>query len=191
MDYIYLPNSLDYIEDHAFQWSSSLSVIVAPKNTYLRPLSFRDSMNIEEVSQQNGMPLNDIIHQSFDNLPLHQLCYDPNVTLDSLPTMINQMSENESKTVDSFSMNALHILCVNPNATYEMISKLVTAFPSWRSMKSNERLTPVIMYIKCKYGHAATNVIENKERLSLDDFLHHSILSQDDIAHMLALDDQM
>ena len=73
----------------------------------------------------------DILQQRFDNLTLHQVCYDPAITLDSLTKAIKQINESNNdddyKHVDAFDMNALHILCYNPNATDEMISTLVAA----------------------------------------------------------------
>lgn len=200
----HVPKSLQYLGPKAFHGCSNLSIIAIPDHVTISPDAFKDCTLINRVKEEvqsttdtttSSKAAGDYkflrYQHRFANLPLHKVCYDPNLDLDTLKTCIATTDKNSLNKIDSFSMNALHILCANPNVTHCMISTLITACPSLRTMKSIEGMTPLMMFIKCKgiLSHEAIT-INNVERLSLSHCLRLG-LDWNDIEFIFELDNEL
>ena len=111
--------------------------------------------------------MNTWLENRFDRLPLHQLCYDPNVTLEQLEEFLltnnyhhsrnNNSRDNDTdatssqkESLDSIGMTALHVLACNPYVKPEMIVLLLKYFPASLSMEATlYKMTPFQLYLSC------------------------------------------
>ena len=159
LEYVNLPDTLQSMHKSAFKGCRKLSIIAIPDHVHIPFDSFKRCTLIKEVKEKlinNSVSVTDgyqFLHDQhrFAKLSLHQVCYNPNLTFESLTTNITTAITNETiNNVDMFSLNALHILCMNPNVTPHMISRLVKAHPSLRTMKSMVNMTPLMMYLRLK-----------------------------------------
>ncbi len=193
--HIYLPNQLQTIDREAFKECSNLSIIAVPDHVTIPPKCFDGCTIINTVQQQLNLPDNDynFLHYQhrFANRPLHRVCYDPKLTLQSLTTAIEAVANNSINNTDDFSMNALHILCSNPNVSPRMISTFVKAHPSLRTMRSIDNMTPLMVFMTCKgiVSHAKMTWDE-VERISFHSCLQRRIAWKD-IRCMLLMDAEM
>lgn len=125
------------------------------------------------VSNSNGggirAEMNNWLENRFQNLPLHQLCYDQNVTIEQLEELLlineyhhhhNNVNHNknttqeqismENESFDSIGMTAFHVLACNPRIKPAMIILLSKYFPSFLTMKATlYKMTPFQLYLSC------------------------------------------
>ena len=120
----------------------------------------------EEYSIMNNQSSYDIIEwlkQRFNNLPLHQVCYKPHVSIEQLheglgiyPTdildtknMSNSTTLETKIAVDRMGMTPLHVLICNPNVTIDLVKVLLEARPMLRYVETIQGLTVVDLYLIC------------------------------------------
>ena len=201
--HVYIPNQLQTINSRAFKGCSSLSIIAVPDHVAIPSNCFEDCDLINKVkdllnlSSTNTTTADDdyyfLHHQHrFANRPLHRVCYDPNLTLETLTTTIEAVvGDNLIDAIDDFNMNALHFLCSSPNVSSQMISTFVKACPSLLTMRSIDNMTPLMMLMMCKgivsYDDEEEEV---KERVSLRSCFQCKI-AWNDIECMLVMDAEM
>ena len=110
------------------------------------------------------------LQQRFNNLPLHQVCYDSDVTLERIRRTISQPCNNDMLTaLDEVGMTALHILVCNPFASSLMMNVVAHANSMVNQMvckvKHTPDLSPLDLYLEV--NNLRTNLLYSK--LSLDD----------------------
>jgi hypothetical protein len=109
------------------------------------------------------------LQHRFDNLPIHKVCYDIDVTIDILSSTISKYHDTSSFSVDAMDMTALHILCCNPNVTPEMIAILKANSPEEVNLRDVMGRTPLMMFLKC--NGCCTSIEEQNNLLSIHDLL--------------------
>ena len=125
---IALPPSITSIESRAFEGCKKLAIFEVPPSTSIANDAFVGCSNTSD--ENDDMPVSDLLKQRFDDLPLHRICYDANVSLQQLQTYIDEHGCIDIGKVDKMNCTALHILASNPMATSDMIMILVKAHPS-------------------------------------------------------------
>ena len=162
-----LPSTTHQIHIHAgtFCGCTSLKLIAIDNST---PMSsdFFYNCNILEQRKIDGQnyhtDISTWLHQRFENLPIHQACYNytKTLTINFLSTLIE---ENRSSLTyaDAMGMTILHILCCNPNVTAEMIKLVQTAMTLGKTQnddndddnnKNSGRIIdpPLLLFLKCR-----------------------------------------
>jgi hypothetical protein len=92
------------------------------------------------------------LRQRFDNLPLHQACYNkhkPN-TNQILQNLIQKHGTSILTSTDAMLMTPLHILCSNPTSTLDTIQILKNAQPDVVTMKNVMGKTPLMILLETK-----------------------------------------
>lgn len=101
------------------------------------------------------------LRRRFDDLAIHQACYDANHTndandntqsaelVDRLSTLV-QDNKQALMATDAMGMTPLHTLCCNPRATVEMIQLIVENDPSLRASTDVTDSTPLQLFLKCR-----------------------------------------
>ena len=203
LEYIKLPKSLNSIKYSAFKGCKKLSIISIPDHVHIPFDSFKRCRLINKIRDQlketssSNVVDYQFLHDKhrFANLPLHQICYDPNLTLASLTSNITTAIGNKSiKNVDVFSLNALHILSMNPNVTPHMISTLVKACPSLQNMKSTVNMTPLMMFLRLKCilrNDISVNATSSLDLIRLVRYLIKHGVDWDIIQFIIELEDEM
>lgn len=85
--------------------------------------------------------INTWLKHRFENLPLHELCYNPNVTIEQIQSVLSTSAttnhHNSNDEISTFSllsstdlldMTPLHVLCCNPNVTPKMITYILDLY---------------------------------------------------------------
>jgi hypothetical protein len=100
------------------------------------------------------MSIEQWLDHRFDNLPIHQACYDIEITPTKLSSYIQKNKKKGTlvPAVDAMGMTALHVLCCNPNVTSEMIAILKDAFPEAVNMTNVMNMNPLMLFLKCQVG---------------------------------------
>jgi hypothetical protein len=150
-----IPNTVTTIEYAAFCECPSLISIAIPESvSCILDHAFSECDALEQ-RQVNGcnyhQDINTWLRQRFDNLPLHQTCYNDTSTLNT--TTFNNLIQHHASTLtvnDAMLMTPLHILCCNPTATIEMIKQLQAAEPQAASMENVMNKTPLMILLECK-----------------------------------------
>ena len=81
--------------------------------------------------------------------PLHNLCWDPSVTVEQIEKYIQEHHGNEERatTNDKPRFTALHLLAANPSVTAKMITTYLRLVPDVATMQDNIGETP--LHILC------------------------------------------
>jgi hypothetical protein len=152
---IHIPNSVSIIGHYAFRGCSSLSSIsIPPSVTKIYDGAFSKCHALQQ-RQINGRNCHQYIstwlRRRFDNLPLHQICYNDTSTLDTntLNSLLQQHVSMFTST-DAMLMTPLHVLCCNPTATLEMIQLLIAAQRHTSLMRNAMNKTPLMMLLESK-----------------------------------------
>jgi hypothetical protein len=154
---IIIPDQLTNIGNHAFYQCASLTSITMPEQlTNIGYCAFDECRSLKQ-RQPNGKNYhannNTWLQQRFDDLPLHQACYNNNknalITRSILQNLIQQHASMLTVT-DAMLMTPLHILCCNPTATTEMIQLLKAAQPHASSMRNVMNKTPLMMLLESR-----------------------------------------
>jgi hypothetical protein len=163
----------------AFNNCKSLISIAIPQNaTFVTPPDGYDARNpppfgcctkLERIHIKHSrkIDMNTWLQSRFDNLLLHEICYDPNVTLQRLKSFIqskagnihnniynnsnsnsNSTDNNMGEITDLLDMTALHVLSCNPNVTPKLIETVVKAFPKSTTMEATNNMTPLQLYLR-------------------------------------------
>jgi hypothetical protein len=85
--------------------------------------------------------------QRFNDLPIHQACYDAKVTPEKLSSLILYDNEGTVSSTDAMNMTALHILCSNPNVNAELIRIVKCAIPKAVVMTDLAGMIPIDIFI--------------------------------------------
>ena len=121
---------------------SYIQLIALPKHATFRLDVFAGCPLLFRV---NGMNTN-WIQSRFDDLPLHQLCY--NINYATTDTLASIQTNDQALTVeDAMGMIPLHILCYNPSATPNMIKQLVLKNHNAAQVTNIIGMTPLHMYL--------------------------------------------
>jgi hypothetical protein len=158
-----IPDQVTAIENGAFYGCSLLTSIVVPQSVSLtnrrgrRWFSFGGCTSLEQ-RQPDGMNYHGNadtwLRQRFDNLPLHQACYNNNknalITKSILHDLIQQHDASMLTSTDAMLMTPLHVLCCNPTATIEMIQMLKDVQVEASSMRNVMGKTPLMLLLETK-----------------------------------------
>ena len=157
--YVYIPTLIESIREGAFLGCWSLRCIVLPPQ--MSNLSGDVFENCEALFGRRHRDHHSTEHwlrMRFDNLPLHEACYDPNLTLERLSSLlINYDHIMTESWKDDMDMTALHILCCNPNATPQMIRVLKQARPQEVDCTNISGSLPLGIFLMSK------NILSQKE----------------------------
>lgn len=142
--YAYVPSSIQAMGEGAFLGCWSLRCIALPSHLRndLKGDVFENCEALLSRPHDDDDDYNSTeewLMKRFENLQMHQACYDPNVTMESLSCLINNdfgfdintrgsFNDDNQLPKDAMNMTPLHILCCNPNATPEMIRMLKMAY---------------------------------------------------------------
>ena len=150
---IYIPTSVTTIHRDAFQGCIRLENIIIPENCTHNSIATYNNKTkriygkkwtwnyLDNVIQEEGP---DWLKNRFDNLPLHQLCYNPDITIEALTNIPND--EPFLQSVDKMNMTPLHVLSCNPNTTLEMIQTFASKCPDAALVKTKNDTFPVDLY---------------------------------------------
>jgi hypothetical protein len=168
---IIIPEQLTYIGYHAFAECTSLTSIILPEQlTTIGYRAFNECTSLEQ-RQPNGKNyhanINIWLQHRFDDLPLHQACYNNYnknalITRSILQNLIQQHASSMITVTDAMLMTPLHILCCNPTATLEMIQLLKAAQPHAASMRNVMNKTPLMMLLESK-SHEKYNALHDAD----------------------------
>ena len=145
---ISLPASLTTtIGRRAFKSCSQLQMIALPKHAIVAVNAFEGCSMLNRSNQQNVI---NCLKRRFDDLPLHQLCYNINddiTTMDKeLSTM--QISNQALETQDGLGMTPIHVLICNPCATPDIIRQIVSKNPNAAQVRNVIGKTPLHTYLE-------------------------------------------
>jgi hypothetical protein len=135
---------------------SSLTIVEIPPVTEIKYSAFSQCHALEQ-RQSNGynyhQDVSTWLRRRFDNLPLHQICYDDTSLLDTTSFgkfLLMQQHTSVFTLTDAMLMTPLHVLCCNPTASIEMIQQLKAAQPRAALMKNVMNQTPLMMFLELK-----------------------------------------
>jgi hypothetical protein len=183
---ISIPNQVTTIGMYAFYDCTALASISIPnKVTTIEDYAF-DGCTALNQRQTNGNNYNaDIdtwLHQRFNDLPLHQACFNYNTNTNTqitnksnLHDLIQQHSASMLISTDAMLMNPLHVLCCNPAATLEMIQMLKVAQPDAASRRNVMDKTPLMMLLESKNEDYSTFHDERGQLLPLVGLLEQGL----------------
>ena len=198
LESVIIPNNVTYIEDCAFAYCPSLKCIALPSSLMFIGRRVFDGCDALEQQFLDGINNNFVsidswLSKRFDNLPIHQACYDiteNNMTLDSFKALLDG-NKRTLDTTDSMGMTPLHILSCNPAATRDMI-KMLTCNST--PVKCVNGFSPIMMFLACKgldQGYDKSNYFHTmKHGPKLNDLLKRGLLSED-VEKLLAYDDEV
>lgn len=155
---VHLPSAITTVEYNAFHKYQLLINIVLPRNANVHEHydeAFIVCPKLKAVvanTNYNRTNITTWLNHRFNNLPLHQLCYDPVITSTmQLNLTIQTITNNKGDTLlptDRMGMNSLHILVCNPAASAHLIEMLMTLEPSMSTMETIHRMTPIDLFLK-------------------------------------------
>ncbi len=136
LESVYIPSGLKSIGGDAFLWCSSLRLICIPNTVETIPSFY--GCNTLEQRLKNGTNYHPDtetwLRQRFNNLPIHQVCYEANYDMQSAIDLLSALIQNNKQALagatDAMGMTPLDILCCNPCAPIEMMQLLVENDPS-------------------------------------------------------------
>jgi hypothetical protein len=169
---ITIPARISTLKIHAAAFSNCKSLIslvipnhdnvmfVMPPEGYdaRNPPPFGQCSTLERIHRTSILQnLNEWLQGRYDNFPLHQLCYEPNITDHQLEKFLKCNNNNNNDDVleqlDSLNMTSLHVLACNPNVTPSMITTMVDRYPNaLLDIEAANRMTPIKLYLCCQ-GH--------------------------------------
>jgi hypothetical protein len=182
---IRIPDQVTTIENCAFNGCTALkSINISDQVTTIRDYAFKDCTALVSISipnqvttigdtafsgctalnqrQTNGNNYHRNTHtwlrQRFNDLPLHQACFNYNTNTNNRITNTNNLHDliqqhsgtSMFTSTDAMLMTPLHVLCCNPTATLEMIQMLKAAQPDAASMRNVMNKTPLMMLLESK-----------------------------------------
>jgi hypothetical protein len=140
LEIIFLPNKLRCVEDESFGFCVKLKIFSIPdtvQNTgddiTTGCLRLQNKINdghvrakrLDRSKNDDTKPLGN----RYKNYPLHDLCYNTNVTLKEIGECIAQHGRECASFRDDQQMTALHIIASNPYATPETITAIYKLNP--------------------------------------------------------------
>jgi hypothetical protein len=93
----------------------------------------------------------------FDDLPLHRIFHDPEVSLESIEGVLTQ-NNNDPIMSDAIGLTALYVLACNPRVTSSMFQALIRACPGTELKKSLKGTTAAQLLLDCN-GFAADKIV--------------------------------
>jgi hypothetical protein len=184
---INIPDCVTTIGNSAFYGCSSLTLTVIPQSVRSigfpghRHDAFRECKALKQ-RQANGNNYhansNTWLRQRFDNLPLHQACYNNNkntLTTSNLHNLIQQHGSSMLTSTDAMLMTPLHVLCCNPTATIKMIQMLKAAQPLAASTRNVMNETPLMILLRTKSEKYSAFHDEDGQLLPLVGLLEHGL----------------
>ncbi len=148
---IYIPTSVATINRDVFNYCYRLENIIIPENCSYFKSTFSNEYNskkfnhLDKIIEEYGQ---DWLKHRFNNLPLHQLCHDKEITIEALRSIPDD--DPLLKSVDKMNMTPLHVLSCNPNATLEMIRTLASKYPNAAFVINKNGIFPVDLYLVTK-----------------------------------------
>jgi hypothetical protein len=147
-------NRTQFIQYPPFEKCSSLE-----KGLQLQQLT------MTKTKCQNHDSVMTLLKSRFDNLPLHRLCYDSNITIQRLQSVILSMKQQQQRQQksnsiqkqmiekDELHMTALHVLICNTKATTPMIQTLLDNFThlNFQSSRTINGMTAFQLFLKHNY----------------------------------------
>ena len=156
---IALPPSITSIESAAFENCKKLAIYEVPPSTSIADDAFIGCSNYND--ENDDVPVTDFLKHRFDDLSLHRICFDSDVSTQKLQTYIDEHGCIDVGKVDKMNCTALHILASNPVATSDMIMILVKAHPS--ITQKRDKLGRLFMHYVCENP----NIVLSREILEL------------------------
>jgi len=147
-----LPKNVENVHDKAFLECHTLG---SRQSMTTFAQYEKDESNFEVLKSKENVKW---LRNRYDQLPLHRICIDPNITMSQLEEAIRNCSETTQQK-DKLGLTALHTLCLNRNSTLSMYKFLIEAFPELLNMKitvaknlnrQHEMITPVKLWLKMK-----------------------------------------
>ena len=151
LENIYIPPTVTDIQNRAFACCASLRIINIPDSIQL--IHYQVIYGCHALLTDDSTDFNN--SQQFDQWvknrynPLHNLCWDPSVTVSSIQQYIQQHHDNEERatTTDRPQFTPLHLLAANPSVTGEMIQAYLQLTPDVAIMQDDKGKTP--LHILC------------------------------------------
>lgn len=191
---IQIPNSLSVIGDKAFKDCWDLQYILIPKTCQIAENAFEidDTLMGDEWLKHKWTTMGRIIKGNgdglewlknrFDDLPLHKLCSQSNLTIDQIREISND--DLSLHTFDEMHITPLHVLSCNPSATLEMIRELASKYcPLALVMKDAKDNTAQDLYFDSKNmtnpisDEMTINYLKSRCADNSDSFIHDMITS--------------
>jgi hypothetical protein len=156
---INISDQLTTIGDYAFYRCTALtSISISNQVTTIGRSAFAGCTALNQ-RQTNGINYHadtgTWLRQRFNDLPLHQACFNSNTNThitntSNLCNLIQNSGTSMFTSTDAMLMTPLHVLCCNPTATLEMIQMLKAADPDAASMTNVMNKTPLMMLLESK-----------------------------------------
>ncbi len=132
------------INEEAFNSCFRLENIIVPKHcNYNNSIYDKKWNHLDKNIDEEGP---EWLKHRFNYLPLHQLCYEIEITIDSLKDIA--VDDPLHKSVDKMNMTPLHVLCCNPNTTLEIIQTLASKCTAAAFIRSKNGTFPVFLYLE-------------------------------------------
>ena len=163
LQFLYLPKSVENIGNCAFAECVSLRIVTMPQQIQLdNQLLYRCAQLFESKESREEASAYKYYHdykeydeseflwlqKRFDALPIHNCCFDPNVTDEKLSLLLQSEEISSFDSKDVLGMSPLHILCANPNATAKSIKRLIEADPNATIIPSEDQIYPLDLYLR-------------------------------------------
>lgn len=161
------------IHHNAFHDCRELMNISLPENTKWvgaqMNFPFHNSFYLKGYLESFSSESHAWLEQRFNNLPLHQVCYDSDVTLERIRSAISLACNNDMvKAVDDVGMTAMHTLVCNPFASSLMMKEVAHVNSMVDQMvckaKCTAGLTPLDLYLEV--NNLRTNLLHSNFPLS-------------------------
>ena len=124
-----------------------LQVIDIPHQAEGHPDAFNDCKLLSTILEEHGT---DCIKGRFDELSIHQTCYNfkDTTAINSIIDYFHSLQDNDPDLlqVDIMGMTPLHILCANPEVTKDMIKQLYRKNTEAASIRISNDMLPWHMY---------------------------------------------
>jgi hypothetical protein len=131
-----------------------LQVIDNPHKTEVESDAFFDCPLLSTILEEHGTVASDRMRGRFDELPIHQTCYNLNNNTsqadnDSIINYFQSLQDNDPALlqVDIMGMTPLHILCANPAVTKDMIKQLYSKNTEAAAVRNVNDMLPWHMYV--------------------------------------------
>ena len=98
----------------------------------------REKMNRKKTQNQTHTNIMNWLHTRYDDLPIHKICYDADITTHKLQFAINHHHhqyhyprKKQEQQLDALKMTSLHVLVCNPNVKSSMVKLLLDTIYSY------------------------------------------------------------
>jgi hypothetical protein len=150
LQFINIPTTVTTIGELSFAWCPVLQIIDIPRQAEVHPDAFFSCNLLITILEEHGT---DSMKGRFDELPIHQTCYNFNNNANhanyNIINYFYSLQDNDPALLqlDIMGMTPLHILCANPAATKEMIKQLYNKNIEAAAVRNANDMLPWHMYV--------------------------------------------